>query len=55
MPEGPEIKRIADALRKQIAGRTIERIQFGLARLKTWENPLIGCLVKDIESRGKAL
>ncbi len=55
MPEGPEIKRVADALTKQIAGRTIDRLYFGLEPLKKWEARLNGRVIKQVESHGKAL
>jgi len=55
MPEGPEIKRIADALEKQIAGHVIDSIRFGLAPLKQWEPRLIGAKINNIETYGKAM
>ena len=55
MPEGPEIKRLADALEKQVSGRVIDRIFFGLDSLKKWEERLIGCRIKCVETRGKAM
>jgi endonuclease-8 len=55
MPEGPEIRRIADALEKQIAGRVIDSIRFGLDPLKQWEPRLTGAKVKKIETYGKAM
>ncbi|NOQ88341.1 MAG: endonuclease VIII [Gammaproteobacteria bacterium] len=55
MPEGPEIRRIADDLEKQIAGRVIDSIRFGLAPLKQWEHRLTGAKVNNIETYGKAM
>ena len=55
MPEGPEIRRIADALEKQVAGRVIDRIFFGLDSLKAWEDRLTGSRIKSIETCGKAM
>ncbi len=55
MPEGPEIRRVADALQKHIAGRQIESIRFGLDRLKQWETCLTGAKVMNVESHGKAM
>ena len=55
MPEGPEIRRIADALEKQVAGRVIDRIYFGLDSLKQWEQRLAGVKIKKIETYGKAM
>ena len=55
MPEGPEIRRIADELEKQIAGRVIDSIHFGLDPLKQWEPSLTGAKIKKIETYGKAM
>lgn len=55
MPEGPEIRRLADALEKQVGGRKIESIYFGLAALKKWQQRLTGTTIKKIETHGKAI
>lgn len=55
MPEGPEIRRQADALEKQITGRVVDSIRFGLQPLKKWEKSLTGASVKSIETYGKAM
>lgn len=55
MPEGPEIRRIADALEKQLAGRIIDHIYFGLASLKQWESRLTGAKITKIKTYGKAM
>lgn len=55
MPEGPEIRRIADALEKQIAGRVIDSIRFALPPLKKWQRLLTGAKIKSIETYGKAM
>lgn len=55
MPEGPEIRRLADALEKQVGGRVIDRIYFGLSPLKKWQSRLKGVRIKKIESHGKAM
>jgi len=55
MPEGPEIRRIADALEKQLAGRVIKHIYFGLELLKRWQDQLTGAKVSSIETYGKAI
>ncbi len=55
MPEGPEIRRLADALEKQIAGRVIDSIRFGLDSLKPWESRLTGAKIKKIKTYGKAM
>lgn len=55
MPEGPEIRRLADALQKQIAGRVIDSIRFGLEPLKQWEQCLTGVKITKVETYGKAM
>ncbi len=55
MPEGPEIRRAADALEKQVAGRVIDSIRFGLDSLKPWESRLAGAKINKIETYGKAM
>lgn len=55
MPEGPEIRRAADALQKQLAGRVIDSVRFGQQPLKKWEHRLIGATIKQIETHGKAM
>ena len=55
MPEGPEIKRLADGLKKQIAGKFIDSIRFGLEPLRVWESRLLGARVVAIETYGKAM
>jgi endonuclease-8 len=55
MPEGPEIRRVADELEKQITGRVIDSIRFGLVPLKQWEARLIGAKINNIETYGKAM
>lgn len=55
MPEGPEIRRVTDAMQKHIASRQIDSIRFGLESLKQWETCLAGAKVIKIESYGKAL
>ena len=55
MPEGPEIRRVADELEKQVAGRVIDRLFFGLAPLKRWQKKLSGASIEKIETYGKAM
>jgi endonuclease-8 len=55
MPEGPEIRRVADALQEQVAGRVIDRIYFGLPGLKKWQSRLTGRRIEKIETHGKAM
>ncbi|ART61652.1 endonuclease VIII [Kushneria marisflavi] len=55
MPEGPEIRRIADRLGKVLAGRTIEEVWFAFDHLKPFEARLEGQKVTWVDSWGKAL
>ena len=55
MPEGPEIRRVADRLRAALEGRRAERVRFGLEGLRQWEPRLTGRRIASVESRGKAL
>jgi len=55
MPEGPEIRRAADVLEKQIAGRIIDAIRFGLDSLTEWEGRLTGARVERVSTHGKAM
>ena len=53
MPEGPEIRREADAISRAIAGRRIERIFFAFDALKHWEAPLTGQRLVAVDTLGK--
>ncbi|MBE5252593.1 MAG: endonuclease VIII [Enterobacterales bacterium endosymbiont of Blomia tropicalis] len=55
MPEGPEIRRVADQLETAIVGQPLTDVWFAFAELKTFESALLGEQVKAIETRGKAL
>jgi len=55
MPEGPEIRRVAVAMHKHIAGRQIDSIYFAMDSLKQWQRRLIGASVVKVDSHGKAL
>lgn len=55
MPEGPEIRRAADRIEAVLAGRQIECVSFGLARLRRFEDELSGQRVERIDTRGKAM
>ncbi|WP_438767308.1 endonuclease VIII [Kushneria sp. TE3] len=55
MPEGPEIRRVADRLGKVLAGHTIEDIWFAFDHLKPFEARLKGQKVTGVDSWGKAL
>ena len=55
MPEGPEIRRVADKLEAAIVGQPLTEAWFAFPQLKTYEPSLIGEQVQAIETRGKAL
>ncbi len=55
MPEGPEIRCVADTLQEQVGGCVIDRIFFGLPLLKKWQSRLKGCRIEKIETHGKAM
>lgn len=55
MPEGPEIRRAADALATAVVGRPLRRVWFAFTELKPYEQPLLGQRVEAIEPHGKAL
>lgn len=55
MPEGPEIRRAADALAAAVLNTPLERVYFAFPDLKPYEGRLQGCRILAIEPRGKAL
>ena len=55
MPEGPEIRRSADALAHALVGRPITRIDYKVPRLAHKARALKGARVDRVYSRGKAL
>lgn len=55
MPEGPEIRRVADRLERAIAGRVADRVWFEQPRLAHHEPELSGRRVLSVRPRGKAL
>ena len=55
MPEGPEIRRVADALEEQITGCVIDSIRFSHEHLKQWGPRLSGARINSIETFGKAM
>lgn len=55
MPEGPEIRRVADQLETAIVGQPLTDVWFAFPELKTYEPALLGEQVQAIETRGKAL
>ena len=55
MPEGPEIRRAADAIEKVLKGERIEKVQFTQRPLLKHQKTLSGKKVLGVETRGKAL
>lgn len=55
MPEGPEIRRAADAIANALVGETVETVRFGLPKLRHYARRLRGQRVVAVETRGKAL
>ncbi|MCU0755377.1 MAG: endonuclease VIII [Xanthomonadales bacterium] len=55
MPEGPEIQRAADRLRRAILDTPLLGVAFGVPALKVHEPVLAASRVTAIETRGKAL
>lgn len=55
MPEGPEIKRSADAITSAIAHQPLTELFFAFDHLKSFEGSLAASKVIAVEPRGKAL
>ena len=55
MPEGPEIRRAADSLEAAVKGKPLTSVWFAFPQLQPYAAELVGCTVKHIETRGKAL
>ncbi|MGQ4879897.1 endonuclease VIII [Billgrantia sp. LNSP4103-1] len=55
MPEGPEIRRAADRLHEQLAGRRLEAVWFAFPELAAEADSLVGREVTAVDSWGKAL
>ncbi|RUR51573.1 endonuclease VIII [Vreelandella populi] len=55
MPEGPEIRRAADRIEKQIGGRVIDDAWFAFPELASQASALVGIQVTAIDTRGKAM
>ncbi|MCL7930342.1 endonuclease VIII [Halomonas llamarensis] len=55
MPEGPEIRRAADRIEKQLLGGPIEDAWFAFDELKPHAASLIGVSVRCVDTRGKAM
>jgi len=55
MPEGPEIRRAADALAHAIVGEPLTTVFLAFPRLKRYERRLRGRIIESIRPQGKAL
>ena len=55
MPEGPEIKRVADRLSKALVGNSIDIIRFLYPSISKAEQTVHGSKVSSVNSIGKAL
>ncbi|MGF1480215.1 MAG: endonuclease VIII [Cyanophyceae cyanobacterium] len=55
MPEGPEIKRAADAIASALVERPVVELFFAFERLKLYEQKLAGTTVTTVQPRGKAM
>ncbi|WP_168385957.1 endonuclease VIII [Erwinia amylovora] len=55
MPEGPEIRRVADRLEEAIKGKVLTDVWFAFTALQTYQQMLVGERIISIETRGKAL
>lgn len=55
MPEGPEIRRAADALQRHLAGRRLSRVWFAFPELDRQAPSLIDRRIAAVDSWGKAL
>tara|TARA_B100000459_G_scaffold147384_2_gene116877 strand:+ start:273 stop:1100 length:828 start_codon:yes stop_codon:yes gene_type:complete len=55
MPEGPEIHRAANKVRKALEGKVIEGIEITLPRYSDKTSDFLGKTVQKVEARGKAM
>lgn len=55
MPEGPEIRRVADRLAAAIVGDPLQRVAFAFPHLRRFQSILRGHRIDAITPRGKAL
>jgi len=53
VPEGPEIRRAADAIERALGGHIIERLHFGIPSLRAWEPLLQGLTLHSVDTLGK--
>ena len=55
MPEGPEVRREADRISAVLVEAPLEKIEFGIPRLRPFVERLAGARVAAVETRGKAM
>ncbi|MBW2425985.1 MAG: endonuclease VIII [Deltaproteobacteria bacterium] len=55
MPEGPEVAREADRIRRALEGQRVEEVEFAFAALQHQAGRFRGRRVRSVRSRGKAL
>ncbi|BCB02620.1 endonuclease VIII [Bacillus sp. KH172YL63] len=55
MPEGPEIRRAADAVECALKNRTVEDAYFALPHLEDYEDLFKGSVVSRVDTKGKAM
>ncbi|WFE71924.1 endonuclease VIII [Halomonas sp. M1] len=55
MPEGPEIRRAADKIEKQLRGKTLDDVWFAFPELAKQASSLIGIQVNAVDTWGKAM
>lgn len=55
MPEGPEIRRAADLLEAAATGKTLSKVWFKFAELKSYEPMLASSVITAFQTHGKAL
>ncbi|MFK8028762.1 MAG: endonuclease VIII [Gammaproteobacteria bacterium] len=55
MPEGPEIRRIADKLEKTVCKKPVRGIWFARPDLKKYQKDLAASAVESVKTKGKAL
>ncbi|WP_271912269.1 endonuclease VIII [Vreelandella alkaliphila] len=55
MPEGPEIRRAADKIEKQIGGKHLDDVWFAFPELAVQADSLIGQRVQAVDTWGKAM
>lgn len=55
MPEGPEIRRAADAIAEVLVGERVSTVKFGQPKLRRYAKGLKDYRVIDVETRGKAM